>query len=123
HGEHFGAMNRLGQAFAACTSDAYGIRSDRAYKNLPLLLSSQGYAVFFDMTSPFYYDLGQASTAAWQATARANHLRFYLMMGDGIPSLLHGYHALTGFPAIRPAWSFGVCMSRCACRDGNEAVA
>ena len=122
-GEHFGAMNRRGQAFAAWTSDAYGIRSDRAYKNLPLLISSQGYAVFFDMTSPFYYDLGQASTAAWQATARANHLRFYLMMGDGIPSLLHGYQALTGLPAIPPAWSFGLWMSRWGYRDRKEVMA
>jgi alpha-D-xyloside xylohydrolase len=122
-GEHFGAMNRRGQAFAAWTSDAYGIRSDRAYKNLPLLVSSQGYAVFFDMTSPFYYDLGQASTAAWQATARANHLRFYLMVGDGIPSLLHGYQALTGTPAIPPAWSFGLWMSRWGYRDRKEVMA
>jgi len=51
-GEHFGALNRRGQAFASWTVDAFGVRSDRAYKNVPLLLSSQGYGVFFDMTGP-----------------------------------------------------------------------
>ena len=53
-GEHFGALDRRGQAFASWTVDAFGVRSDRAYKNVPLILSSEGYAVFFDMTAPIY---------------------------------------------------------------------
>lgn len=122
-GEHFGTLNRRGQAFASWTSDAYGIRSDRAYKNLPLLLSSEGFAVFFDMTAPLYYDLGQASTAAWQATARADHLRFYLITGDGIAPLLHAYHVLTGAPSVPPAWSFGLWMSRWGYRNREEVMA
>jgi len=94
-GEHFGPLNRRGQAFASWNVDAFGVRSDRAYKNVPLLLSSQGYGVFFDMTAPLYYDLGQASVAAWQATARADHLRAYLIVGDGIAPIIQAYHRLT----------------------------
>src|SRR5207253_11169448 len=83
-GERFGALDRRGQAFSSWTVDAFGVRSDRAYKNVPLLLSSEGYAVFFDMTAPLYYELGQSSVAAWQVTARADHLRLYLIVGDGM---------------------------------------
>lgn len=122
-GEHFGSLDRRGQAFASWTVDAYGVRSDRAYKNLPLLLSSNGYAVFFDMTSPIYYDLGQVSTTAWQATARADHLRFYLIAGDGIAPLIDGYHQLTGRAAVPPDWSFGFWISRWGYRNRGEVMA
>ena len=121
-GEHFGALNRRGQAFASWTVDAFGVRSDRAYKNVPLLASSEGYAVFFDMTGPIYYDLGQASVAAWQATARADHLRAYLILGDGIAPLIHAYHRLTGAPAVPPDWSFGFWISRWGYRNRDEVM-
>ena len=121
-GEHFGALNRRGQALASWTVDAFGVRSDRAYKNVPLLLSSQGYGVFFDMTGPLYYDLGQASVAAWQATARADHLRAYLILGDGIKPIMQGYHQLTGVPAVPPDWSFGFWISRWGYRNREEVM-
>jgi alpha-D-xyloside xylohydrolase len=121
-GEHFGALNRRGQAFAAWTVDAFGVRSDRAYKNVPLLLSSEGYGVFFDMTAPIYYDLGQASVAAWQATARADHLRVYLILGDGIAPIMQAYHRLTGAPRVPPDWSFGFWISRWGYRNRDEVM-
>src|SRR3989440_6075464 len=122
-GEHFGALDRRGQAFASWMVDAFGVRSDRAYKNVPLLVSSEGYAVFFDMTGPIYYDLGQASVAAWQATVRADHLRAYLIVGDGIAPLIHAYHQLTGAPAVPPDWSFGFWISRWGYRNRDEVMA
>jgi alpha-D-xyloside xylohydrolase len=121
-GEHFGALDRRGQAFASWTVDAFGVRSDRAYKNVPLLLSSEGYGVFFDMTAPLYYDLGQASVAAWQATARADHLRAYLILGEGIAPMIQAYHRLTGAPAVPPDWSFGFWISRWGYRNRDEVM-
>jgi len=121
-GEHFGPLNRRGQAFSSWTVDAFGVRSDRAYKNLPLLLSSRGYAVFFDMTAPLFYELGRASTAAWQVTARADHLRAYLILGDDMKELVGGYHRLTGLPAVPPPWSFGLWMSRWGYRNRDEVM-
>ena len=122
-GEHFGALDRRGQAFASWTVDAFGVRSDRAYKNVPLLLSSQGYAAFFDMTAPLYYELGQSSVAAWQVTARADHLRLYLILGDGVAPLIRGYQQLTGAPAVPPDWSFGFWISRWGYRNREEVMA
>ena len=122
-GEHFGALDRRGQAFASWTVDAFGVRSDRAYKNVPLLLSSEGYAVFVDMTAPLYYELGQSSDAAWQVTARADHLRLYLIVGDGIAPLIQGYHQLTGSPVVPPDWSFGFWISRWGYRNREEVMA
>jgi alpha-D-xyloside xylohydrolase len=122
-GEHFGALNRRGQAFASWTVDAFGVRSDRAYKNVPLLLSSAGYGVFFDMTAPLFYELGQASVAAWQVTARADHLRFYLFLGEGIAPLIRSYQGLTGAPAVPPDWSFGFWISRWGYRNRDEVMA
>jgi alpha-D-xyloside xylohydrolase len=122
-GEHFGSLNRRGQAFASWTVDAFGVRSDRAYKNVPLVVSSEGYGVFFDMTAPLYYDLGQASVAAWQATARADHLRAYVIVGDGIAAIMQAYHRLTGAPGVPPDWSFGFWISRWGYRNRDEVMA
>ncbi|GAC1484201.1 MAG: alpha-xylosidase [Candidatus Dormibacteria bacterium] len=121
-GEHFGSLDRRGQAFSSWTVDAFGVRSDRAYKNLPLLLSTRGYAVFFDMTAPLYYELGQASVAAWQVTARADHLRTYLILCDDLASMIADYHALTGVPEVPPSWSFGLWMSRWGYRNRAEVM-
>ena len=121
-GEHFGTLDRRGQAFASWSVDAFGVRSDRAYKNVPLLISSEGYGVFFDMTAPLYYDLGQASVTAWQATARADHLRAYLIVGDGIASIMRAYHRLTGAPRVPPDWSFGFWISRWGYRNRDEVM-
>jgi alpha-D-xyloside xylohydrolase len=121
-GEHFGPLNRRGQAFASWSVDAFGVRSDRAYKNVPLLLSSAGYGVFFDMTGPLYYELGQASVAAWQVTARADHLRAYLIVGDGVAPIMQAYHRLTGKPAVPPDWSFGFWISRWGYRNRDEVM-
>ena len=121
-GEHFGALDRRGQAFASWTVDAFGVRSDRAYKNVPLLISSEGYGVFFDMSAPLYYDLGQASVAAWQATSRADHLRAYVILGDGIAPIMQAYHRLTGTPAVPPDWSFGFWISRWGYRSRDEVM-
>ena len=122
-GEHFGSLDRRGQAFASWTVDAFGVRSDRAYKNVPLLVSSEGYGVFFDMTAPLYYDLGQASVAAWQATARADHLRAYVFVGDGMAPIMETYHRLTGKPGVPPDWSFGFWISRWGYRNRDEVMA
>lgn len=121
-GEHFGALNRRGQAFAGWTVDAEGVRGDRAYKNLPLLLSTAGCALFFDMTAALYYDLGQRSTAAIQITARGDDLRLYLIAGATIAEQLRGYHALTGAPVVPPSWSFGLWMSRWGYRNREELM-
>ena len=121
-GEHFGTLDRRGQAFASWTVDAFGVRSDRAYKNVPLLVSSEGYGVFFDMTGPLYYELGQASAAAWQVTARADYLRAYLIVGDGIAPIMQAYHRLTGKPAVPPDWSFGFWISRWGYRNRDQVM-
>jgi alpha-D-xyloside xylohydrolase len=87
------------------------------------MLSTRGYGVFFDMTAPLYYELGERSVAAWQATARADHLRFYVMLGDDIRALMQAYHGLTGVPAVPPAWSFGFWISRWGYRNREEVMA
>jgi alpha-D-xyloside xylohydrolase len=121
-GEHFGSLNRRGQAITSWTVDAFGVRAERAYKNCPLLLSSLGYAVFLDMTEPLHFDLGQASVAAWQVVARSRHLRWYLIAADDYRSQIGAYHRLTGSPAVPPAWSFGLWMSRWGYRNREQLM-
>jgi alpha-D-xyloside xylohydrolase len=61
--------------------------------------------------------------AAWQATARADHLRAYVIVGDGIAAIMQAYHRLTGVPGVPPDWSFGFWISRWGYRNRDEVMA
>jgi alpha-D-xyloside xylohydrolase len=61
--------------------------------------------------------------AAWQATARADHLRAYLIVGDGMTPIMQAYHQLTGAPGVPPDWSFGFWISRWGYRNRDEVMA
>jgi alpha-D-xyloside xylohydrolase len=47
-GEKFTRLNKVGQRITSWTLDALGAASERAYKNVPLLISSAGYGLFIN---------------------------------------------------------------------------
>jgi alpha-D-xyloside xylohydrolase len=121
-GEHFGPLNHRGHEITSWTSNALGVRGEHAYKNVPLLLTTDGYGLLLDMTQPLHYDLGHASSGSWSITARADHLRFYVLLGATPRAQIALYHRLTGKPAVPPAWSLGLWMSRWGYKSQREIL-
>jgi alpha-D-xyloside xylohydrolase len=113
-GMQFGPFNKRGQRLVSWIQDTSGFTSsDVTYMNVPFFLSSRGYGVFVNHTSPITYELGSPSlqTAAFQV--EDPYLDYFLIYGPGPKEILDRYTDLTGKSPLPPLWSFGMWMSRC----------
>ena len=56
-GMQFGPLNKRGQRLVSWTRDTYGFTSSSVtYMNVPFFLSSRGYGIFINHTSPITYE-------------------------------------------------------------------
>jgi alpha-D-xyloside xylohydrolase len=112
-GMQFGPLNKRGQRLVSWIQDTSGFTSSSVtYMNIPFFLSSRGYGVFVNHTSPITYELGSPSlqTAAFQV--EDPYLDYFLIYGPSPKEILDRYTDLTGKSPLPPLWSFGVWMSR-----------
>jgi alpha-D-xyloside xylohydrolase len=112
-GMQFGPLDKRGQRLVSWTRDTYGFTSSSVtYMNVPFLLSSRGYGIFINQTSPITYELGWPScqTAAFQV--EDPYLDYFLIYGPHPKDILARYTELTGKAPLPPLWSFGLWMSR-----------
>ncbi|MCL3778230.1 MULTISPECIES: alpha-xylosidase [unclassified Actinomyces] len=109
-GERFGAFVRNGQTVDIWNADG-GTSSEQAYKNIPFLLSSQGYGVLVDDAGPVSFEIGSENVSATQFSVPGETLR-YEVYGGGEPlEVLDRYTKRSGRPATLPGWSFGLWLS------------
>lgn len=109
-GERFGAFVRNGQAVDVWNADG-GTSSEQAYKNIPFLLSSQGYGLFVDDAGPVSFEIGSENVSATQFSVPGETLRYEIYGGGEPLEVLERYTARSGRPAKLPEWSFGLWLS------------
>ena len=112
-GMQFGPLDKRGQRLVSWIQDTSGFTSSSVtYMYVPFLLSSRGYGVFINHTSPITYELGSPSlqTAAFQV--EDPYLDYFLIYGPDPKDILDRYTDLTGKSQLPPLWSFGLWMSR-----------
>ena len=111
-GMQYGPLDKRGQRLVSWSRDIYGFTSNVTYLNVPFFLSSRGYGIFINHTSPIIYELGWPSweTAAFQV--EDPYLDYFLIYGPRPKDILTRYTELTGRAPLPPLWSFGVWMSR-----------
>ena len=119
-GERFRAMDLAGQSVALENADAMGVNSRRAYKNVPLYLSSRGYGLFMHTSAHGRLDLADVSTRAVQARLEEGRLDLFFIGGASLERVLRNYRRLTGFPPTVPRWSYGIWMSRMTYYSADE---
>ncbi|MCK4514262.1 MAG: DUF4968 domain-containing protein [Spirochaetaceae bacterium] len=122
-GEKFGPMNRTGQTISLWNQDGLGNTTGRAYKHIPFYLSSQGYGVFFNDSSPMTFWVGTKETSKIQVAIRNDLLDYYFFYGPEPKKVLGSYTALTGRAVIPPRWSFGLWVSRLSYSSQDEVIA
>ncbi len=120
-GERFERIDLVGRQFELVNYDALGVNNNRAYKNIPFLLSSRPYGLFVHSHARQRLDIGAHSTRALQWLVEEDQLDFFLIGGGSLAQILYNYRRLTGFPAMPPVWSFGAWMSRMTYRSEEEA--
>lgn len=109
-GERFTPFVKNGQVVDLWNEDG-GTCSEQAYKNVPFYLSSFGYGVFVDHPEKVSYEVGSEQVEKVQFSVPGERLRYYIVGGDTLKDVLKNYTALTGRPALPPAWSYGLWLS------------
>lgn len=121
-GESFTPLDKRGQRPVMWNFDAFGAESQRAYKNVPLYLSSKGYGVLVDSGAPTEFDVCQSTHSVVQIVVPDDVMDYYVIAGPTPPEVLERYDRLTGRPALPPKWAFGTWISSGFCVDSQERV-
>ncbi len=110
-GEKFSAMNRIGQNIGLWNCEGIGNTTWRAYKHVPLFISTRGYGVFVNESRPIQFWVGTREICKNIFAVEGQLIDYYFFLGRP-GEVLEAYTDLTGKPAVPPKWSFGTWMSR-----------
>lgn len=120
-GERFGPLAKNGQVVDIWNRDG-GTSSEQAYKNVPFFLTNAGYGVFVNHTGLVSFEVGSEDVSKVQFSIEAQSMQYFVIHGPSPKEILARYTALTGRPALPPAWSFGLWLSTSFNTDYDEAT-
>ncbi|HSK98612.1 MAG TPA: alpha-xylosidase [Euzebyales bacterium] len=109
-GERFGPFVKNGQVVDIWNADG-GTSSWKAYKNVPFYLTSRGYGVFVNHPGAVSFEVGSETVSQVQFSVEDQALEYFVIHGPTPKEILRRYTALTGRPALPPAWSFGLWLT------------
>ena len=124
-GEQFVEFDRRGRELDLWHEEPLGTETERAYKNIPFHLSTNGYGMLLDTTARVRYDFGKSSTATGTISVADDRFAFVFFYGPDFRDVIRRYTAVTGRPSRPPKWAFGTWMSRLGyeSREELESVA
>ncbi len=109
-GERFTAFVKNGQSVDLWNEDG-GTGSEQAYKNIPFYLTNRGYGVFINHPERVALEVASEKVERVQFSVPGQALDYFLIYGPSPKEVLERYTALTGRPALPPAWSFGLWLT------------
>jgi len=118
-GERFTAFVKNGQAVDIWNQDG-GTSSEQSYKNIPFYLTNRGYGVFVDHPEQVAFEVASEKVERVQFSVPGEALEYFVIYGPTPKEILERYTALTGRPALPPAWSFGLWLSTSFTTDYDE---
>ena len=118
-GERFTPFVKNGQSIDIWNEDG-GTSSEQAYKNIPFCLSNRGYGVFVNHPEKVSYEVNSEAVGKMQFSVPGEALRYMIVGGDTLLDVIKSYTALTGRPALPPAWSYGLWLSTSFTTNYNE---
>ena len=120
-GERFGPLVKNGQAVDIWMADG-GTCTEQAYKNVPFFLTNAGYGVFVNHPGLVSFEVGSEDVSKVQFSIEAQSMQYFVIYGPTPKEIIAKYTALTGRPALPPAWSFGLWLSTSFNTDYDEAT-
>jgi len=120
-GERFTAFVKNGQVVDLWNEDG-GTSSELAYKNIPFYLTNRGYGVFINHPEKVSFEVASEKVERVQFSVSGEYLDYFLIYGPTPKEVLERYTALTGRPALPPAWSFGLWLTTSFTTSYDEAT-
>ena len=111
-GERFNAINQKGNVLWMASSDHPEDKGLSTYKPVPFVMSSRGYGVWLDSTSPSTFDLNASDRENVVVKDRNRAMRLVVIAGPALADVLAEFTRLTGRPQVPPAWAFAPWKSR-----------
>jgi len=118
-GERFTPFIRNGQVVDIWNEDG-GTSSEQAYKNIPFYLTNRGYGVFVNHPERVSFEVASEKVSRVQFSVPGETLDYFVIYGPTPREILTRYTALTGRPALPPAWTFGLWLSTSFTTDYDE---
>ncbi|SEO67632.1 alpha-xylosidase [Paenibacillus sp. OV219] len=120
-GERFTPFVKNGQVVDIWNQDG-GTASEQAYKNVPFYVTNRGYGVFVNHPELVSYEIASEKVSKAQFSVAGEQLEYYIVGGESLKDVLSNYTALTGKPALPPAWSFGLWLTTSFTTNYDEAT-
>jgi alpha-D-xyloside xylohydrolase len=120
-GERFGPFIKNGQSVDIWNSDG-GTSSEQAYKNVPFYVTDRGYGIFVNDPGLVSFEVASEMVTRVQFSVARQALDYFVIYGPSPSQILEKYTALTGRPALPPAWSFGLWLSTSFTTSYDEAT-
>lgn len=121
-GERFAAYVKNGQSIDMWNADG-GTASEQTYKNIPFYMTNRGYGIFVEDTSDVSFEVASEKVERVQFSAEGETIVYDVIYGGTPKAVLDSYTALTGRPALLPAWSFGLWLSTSFTTNYDEKTA
>ncbi|HWO12916.1 MAG TPA: alpha-xylosidase [Polyangiaceae bacterium] len=122
-GERFQTFTRNGQSLDMWAHAGAPDAGSAAAKNVPFFLSSRGYGVLVSSPARVAFEIGTEQALRAQFVVPGEDLDYFFIFGPNPKQVLNRLGALTGRPALPPAWSFGLWLSPApAARSSEHAV-
>lgn len=120
-GERFTAYVKNGQVVDIWNGDG-GTASELAYKNVPFYMTNRGYGVLVESSSDVSFEVASEKVERVQFSQQGQAMTYDIIYGGDPKGVLERYTALTGRPALPPAWSFGLWLSTSFTTSYDEAT-
>lgn len=118
-GERFTPFVKNGQEVDIWNADG-GTSSELTYKSIPFYLTNRGYGVFVNHPGKVSFEVASENVSRVQFSVPGESLEYYVIDGPTPKAVLDKYTALTGRPALPPAWSFGLWLTTSFVTQYNE---
>ena len=120
-GERFTPFVKNGQSLTTWNEDG-GTSTDIAYKNIPFYVTNRNCGVLVNDVGPVSYEICSEQVSKVQFSVPGEKIDFVVIGGGSMKDVLSGYAALTGKPALPPAWSFGLWLTTSSTEKYDEAT-
>jgi alpha-D-xyloside xylohydrolase len=120
-GERFTPWVKNGQVVENSNRDG-GTACEQAYKSVPFYLTSRGYGVLVNEAGPVSFEVASEKTARVQFSREGESLDYLVIQGPTPKDVVQRLTALTGKPALPPAWTFGLWLTTSFTTNYDEAT-
>jgi alpha-glucosidase (family GH31 glycosyl hydrolase) len=122
-GERGGSFNLQGRAFDVYNTQRYGYNEAPATMkiNIPLAVTTGGYALFMDEVDRGRFDIGASTPGRLAYTSEYGAVSYVVIAAADIREQLRHYTWLTGRQPMPPKWALGYIQSKYGYRTETEA--